>query len=175
MTFLTINSFYEKEEILQETSPSIQNNFSTSSYIDLTYSEIEYNPAPFANYVEYSYMAFLSKDGSGSNTVNLQCKLLYSDDGGSSWSDWGDNTEIFIGSTTSNIRNRCLFNAKFFLETEASGGRAAWKSNRKLKLWGKIRSGDVRLHQLIDFNDSTGTVSGPHYYYPTVKCSSIRG
>ena len=175
MTFLVNNTFYEKEEIIQEVSPSIQNNFNTSSYIDVTYSEIEYTPAPFSDYVEYSYLAFLSKDGSGSNTVNLQCKLLYSDDGGSSWTDWGDNTEIFVGSDTSNIRGRGLFNVKFFLETESSGSRAAWKSSRKLKLWGKIRSGDVRLHQLIDFRDSTGTVSGTHYYFPTVKCVSIRG
>ena len=176
MTFLVNNAFYEKEEILQETSPSIQNNFSTSSFIDVTYSIIDYVPAPFSKYVEYSYLTYLAKDGSsGDNTINLIFKLIYSDDGGNSWFDWGENTSVFIGSDTSNIRNKGLFNIKFFLETAASGSRSAWAGNRKLKLWGKKVSGDLRLHELIEFRNETGQISGSHYYYPTVKCASIKG
>ena len=176
MTFLVSNAFYEKEEILQETSPSIQNNFSTSSFTDVTYSTIDYIPSPFSKYVEYSYLTYLSKDGSGgSNIINITFKLIYSDDGGSSWFDWGDNTSVYIGSNTDYIRNKGLFNIKFFLETAASGSRSAWSGNRKLKLWGKKVSGDLRLHQLIEFRNETGQISGNHYYYPTVKCASIKG
>ena len=176
MTFLVNNTFYEKEEILQETSPSIQNNFSTSSFTDVTYSTIDYIPSSFSKYVEYSYLTYLSKDSSGGNNIiNIIFKLIYSDDGGSSWFDWGNNTQVFVGSTTDNIRNKGLFNIKFILETSASGSRSAWTGNRKLKLWGKKVSGDLRLHQLMEFRNETGQISGSHYYYPTVKCFSIKG
>ena len=175
MTFLVNNTFYEKQEFLQETSPSIQNNFSTSSFIDVTYSEIDYVPASFADYVEYTYAFYFAKDGSGSsNTVNIILKLLYSDDGGSSWTDWGENTQAFIGSTTSNTRSRGICTIKFFLETAASGSRSAWLGNRKLKLWGKKQSGDVRLHQLVEFRGDSGNVSSNNFYYPTVQCKSIK-
>lgn len=175
MSFTTNNSFYEKLEFLQETSPSIQNNFSTSSFIDVTYSTIDYVPSSFTDYVEYQYAFYFSKDGSsGNNTVNIIAKLLYSDDGGSSWADWGENTQVFIGSTTSNTRSRSICIIKFFLETSASGSRSAWTGNRKLKLWGKKQSGDVRLHKLIEFRGDSGNVSSNNFYYPTVQCKSIK-
>ena len=113
MTFTVNNTFYEKIEFLQETSPSIQNNFGTSSFIDVTYSEIDYVPASFADYVEYQYTFYFAKDDS--NAVNIIVKLLYSDDGGSSWTDWGENTQVFIGSISGNPRSRGLCTVKFFL------------------------------------------------------------
>ena len=175
MTFTTNNTFYEKLEFLQETSPSIQNNFSTSSFIDITYSEIDYVPASFANYVEYQYSFYFCKNGSsGNNTVNIVAKLLYSDDEGSSWTDWGENTQVFIGSDASNTRSRGICTIKFFLETAASGSRSAWVGNRKLKLWGKRQSGDVRLHQLMEFRGDSGNVSSNNFYYPSVQCKSIK-
>jgi len=175
MTFTTNNTFYEKLEFLQETSPSIQNNFSTSSFIDITYSEISYVPSTFADYVEYQYAFYFGKDGtSGNNTINIIAKLLYSDDGGSSWTDWGENTQVFIGSDASNTRSRGICTIKFFLETAASGSRSAWVGNRKLKLWGKRQSGDVRLHQLMEFRGDSGNVSSNNFYYPSVQCKSIK-
>ena len=175
MSFTVNNTFYEKIEFLQETSPSIQNNFSTDSFITVTYSEIDYVPARFSDYVEYQYTFYFSKDGSsGSNAINIIVKLLYSDDGGSSWTDWGENTQVFIGSISGNPRSRGLCTVRFFLETAASGSRSAWTGNRKLKLWGKKQSGDVRLHKLIEFRGDSGNISGNNVYYPTVQCKSIK-
>ena len=178
MTFTLRNTFYEKLHLVQETSPASQQSFSTT-YSDVDYSVIDYVPSRFSKYVEYSFIVHLSKDPSGSalNTVNLYFKLQYSEDDGSTWNDWGDNTEIFIGSDTSNIRTRGIAPVKFYLDIAASGSRGIWKGNRKLKLQGKVKntSSDCMLNKLVEFRGDGGVVTGTWYYYPTVSCKSIKG
>ena len=172
MTYLKQNTFYEKEEIVQETSPIAQDNFSTS-WIDVNYSEIQYVPSHFSSYVCYEFSVFLRNITD--NKGNIFFKLQYSDNNGSSWNDWGENTEVFIGSDSTNIRRIGLCTVKFFLETSSSGDRIFWKNNRHLRLLGK-RTGPISLNDLGSFYDSGGSNSNtPHYYYPTVKCYSIEG
>ena len=164
MTFLKSNSFYLKEKSLTETNPSIQNNFTTNSWIDVNYSSIDYLPAPFSSFVIYEYSFWYGEDThSADDRVNIRLKLLA--DG----SDYNENTECVLGHYVINpsFKGRRIAQVKFCLDA------SNWNSIKSLKLQGKILNGDVRLHQLDEFHGNSGSESGNHYYYPTVRCYSI--
>ena len=164
MTFLKSNSFYLKEKIITETNPSIQNNFSTSSWLDINYSSIDYLPAPFSSFVVYEYSFWYGEDGqNGNDIVNIKAKLL------SDGSDYNENTECVLGHyvISPSFKGRRIAQIKFCLDA------SNWTSSKSLKLQGRKINGDVRLHQLDDFYGSSGSESGNHYYYPTVRCYSI--
>lgn len=178
MTFLASNAFYENIKIIQETSPSTQNNFTHNTWENINYSQIDYVPASFSEYVLYDFTFFYTKDGyTGSNQINLYTKLIYSDDNGSNWYDWGQNTQVFLGSNHANTRSRSSCSVKFLLDISSSGSRSEWKGNRRLRLQGKKLSSshDVGLHKLINFMDDSGVLSGDQYFYPSVTCTSLKG
>ena len=175
MSYLPENTFFEKLKLIEETSPSSQSNFNNSTYIDIDYSTIDYQPSEFATLVEYDFNFLLNKGSS--SYVGLFIKLQYSDDNGNTWQDWGSKTDIFIGSDEGNIRLRGSHIVRFFLDVEASGSRSRWTNNRKLKLQAKNLGSSYTavLNKLTDFYDDSGQVSGTWYFYPKVSCRSLKG
>ena len=170
MTFLKENCFYEKTKIIVEDNPTQQDFYSSNSgisfnFADVTYSFIDYIPSEFSKYVIYDFI-FGCKEFS-SREPQLLLKLQYSEDEGSSWSDWGDNTEVFIGTTTNYTRLHRCRSIRFCLKVDGNTAvsRTKWQKSRRLKLIGKpiyAGSGDVgiRIHE-------TG------YINPSVSCYSI--
>lgn len=166
MTYLVKNSFTPREKRITQTSPAIQNNLATSSWTDIAYSEISFTPNSIDTYVQYEFICWVGKDGSsGSNIVNAQFKLLKNDGGG--WVDYGENTEIFIGSQFDEKRVRSVLPIKFLLES--------WGNKEfSLKLQAKKLNGDVRFHKFIHFQDDGGNASDSEkYFYPSVSCQSV--
>ena len=168
MTFLLKNVFYEKTKNEVENSPSMQSV--STSWEDADYSTISYYPSTFSKYVIYDFSVSVRR----STRTNAYFKLQYSDDGGSSWSDWGDNTQIFMGSRTSNPRIGGTCDVKFCLKVDSSGSRPKWDKERILKLQVRRASGtSLDLHRLNEFRSGGAAVSGDHFYSPTVICYSI--
>ena len=168
MTYLYKNSFSPKEKTAIETSPAKQNNFSSSSYTTIDYSEIAFKPTnSLDKHVIYEFSAWMGKDGgsSASNTVNLRFKLEKND--GSGWTDFGDNTEVLIGSTHSDRRMRSTVVVRFILDSWGT-------SEISLRLTGKLSSGDVRLHNLGTFSGATDDSDSGLFFNPHVKCYSTR-
>tara|TARA_Y100000592_G_scaffold76799_1_gene120301 strand:+ start:666 stop:1172 length:507 start_codon:yes stop_codon:yes gene_type:complete len=168
MTYLYTNSFSPKEKTAIETSPAKQNNFSTSSYTTIDYSEIAFKPTnSLDKHVIYEYTAFMGKDGSGSTTVNLMIKLEKND--GNGWADFGDNTEVLVGSTHGDRRMQSIVVVRFILDSWGT-------SEVSLRLSGKRVNGDIRLHNLNAFGGESGaSFSGSDlFYYPHIKCYSTR-
>ena len=169
MTFLTKNSFYEKLKYEVENSPSEQEL--TTSWTDVLYSSINYLPSHFTKYVIYDFSVLSSR--SSSSRENAYFKLQYSDDNGNSWSDWGDNTQIFIGSKETTPRLGGTYDIKFCLKIDSSGSRSKWDNERVLKLQTKKANGTLTLHKLKEYRSGGSNVSGNHFYSPTVLCYSI--
>ena len=169
MTYLSANVFYEKTKHEVENSPSAQEI--TTSWADVSYSTISYLPAAFSKYVIYDF----SVSGSRSSTSreNAYFKLQYSDDNGSSWSDWGDNTQFFLGSKETIPRLGGVYDIKFCLKVDDSGSRPKWTKERILKLQVKKANGTITLHKFNEFRLNGANVSGNHFYSPTVCCYSI--
>ena len=145
-------------------SQTTQNLSSTTSWTTLSGSEISYTPAIGSDFVIYEYVFQRSKWTS--NTINLKCKLRYSDDDGSSWSDYGNNTNAMFGSIDNNVRSRNLTTIKLCLDSWGN-------TSKKLKIAGLVHSGNIRLHKLTQFYDSGGT-TGDRYIKPYVICYSVR-
>lgn len=170
MTFLKENVFFEKTKILVENNPTQQDFYSSNSgvsfnFADVTYSFIDYVPSQFSEFVIYDFV-FGNKDFS-SREPHLLLKLQYSENEGSSWSDWGENTEVFVGTTSYYTRLLRCRSIRFCLKVEGntSIGRSKWQKSRRLKLIGKpvhSSSGDVgvRIHEA-------------GYINPSVSCYSI--
>ena len=169
MTYLSANVFYEKIKYEVENSPSAQEI--TTSWADVTYSTISYLPASFSKYVIYDFSILGSR--SSSSRENAYFKLQYSDDNGTSWSDWGDNTQIFLGSKETTPRLGGIYDIKFCLKVDNSGSRSKWMNERVLKLQTKKANGTITLHQLKEYRSGGSSVSGNHFYSPTVLCYSI--
>ena len=169
MTYLYENSFSPKEKTVIETSPAIQNNFNSGSYTTINYSEISFRPAnSLDKHVIYEYTAWIGKDGfSGGSTtiVNLRFKLEKND--GSGWVDFGDNTEVLIGSSHGDRRMQSIVVVKFILNSWGN-------SELSLRLTGKLNTGDVRLHNLNTFEGASDDSDTGLFFNPHVKCYSTR-
>ena len=167
MTYLKQNANPFRSKEVSETSPAIQNNFTSNSWSDVNYSSIEYTPRSITDKVIYEFTFWYGKDGSsGNNIVNLHLKLLKND--GSGWVDFGDDTHIFLGSINNERRGRSVYTARFCLDSWGS-------SSLQLKLQGKRQSGDIRLHQFIHFYSASNTneANADKFFYPSVICYSL--
>ena len=167
MTYLKKTSFSPKENRLIETSPSKQNNFSTSSWVDVDYSEISFTPSNLDSYILYEYIFYLGKDGTGgSNNVNIKLRLMKND--GSGWSEYGGNTQVYIGSTHSDRRHQSMTTLKFLLESWGS-------SELSFKLQGLKINGDIRFHASTYFYGDSGSVTSEseRLFNPQVSCRAV--
>ena len=158
------NNFMLGYKVLQH-SQTQQDLTSTTVWTDLLGSEISYTPSEGADFVIYEYVFHRSKKNS--NTVNIKCKLLYSDDDGSTWNDYGNNTNTMFGSTLTNVRARSLTTLRLCLTSWGT-------SERKLKVQGLVHNGDIRLHKVWQFYDSSGATTSDRYVKPYVLCYSVR-
>lgn len=165
MTYQIQSSFAENFKILTDTSIAYQ--ALTQSYEFATGSQIDYVPAPSSSFVVYQYSVHLTQGGSSSE-INAQFKLQYSDDNGATYSDWGDNTEVYLGSAGTFMKSRTVVDIKFCLS--ASG----WSNTKRLRLVVLEDSGSTTaLHQLDQaFQDATNTYQDQKYF-PSVSCYSV--
>lgn len=157
------NNFMLNYKVLQH-SQTTQTLDSTNSWTDLSGSEISYTPSIGADYVIYEYV--FNRGKWTQNTINIKCKLLYSDDDGSTWNDYGNNTNTMFGSTQSYVRSRGLTTLKLCLDSWGN-------SNKKLKVAGLVHNGNIQLHELSNFYDENGTTN-TRYVKPYVLCYSVR-
>lgn len=167
MTYQVQSSFDENFKIIANLDPDSQ--ALTTSYADVPDSHIDYKPSPSSSFVIYQFSLYYANT-SGITPGELNCffKLQYSDDNGSTWSDWGDNTECLVGSAASFLRQRSTADIKWALNT------SGWNNTKRLRLVSKEDSGStITLHILEDFYDSSGSVSGTHKYGCSVSCMSV--
>ena len=139
-----------------------------SSWTDLAGSTISFKPSSNSNYVIYEYNFYMESENAGSNTnVFIGLNLLYSTDGGSSWSDYENNTYASYGAVHYIIKQSGLFTYKVCL--------TSWgNSERYLKLQGNrsYPSYYHRLHTISDFIKEDGTTED-RCYRPIVSCYQV--
>ena len=162
---LSSSNFHENFKIIYEDSPTKQSL--TSSYAEVPPSYINYKPSPGSSCVIYQFSFHIFED-SGGNERNLFVKLQYSDDNGSSWSDWGDNTECYLGSAAFDLRMRTTIDVKWALNS------SGWNSNKTLRILAKQDPGsNTALHQNDDnFLDESSSYAD-QFYNPSVSCYSV--
>ena len=166
MTYQIQSTFDENFKVIPTADPTAQDL--TTSYEDVPTSHIDYLPSPNSSFVVYHFSFYFARSGSSGTELNCQFKLQYSNDNGLNWSDWGDNTECYLGSAGTYSRHRTVVDMKWALST------TGWTSAKRLRVLGLEDTGSaVRLHQLEDFLDSTGTLSGNHKYGCSVSCYSV--
>ncbi len=161
---LSSSNFHENFKIIYTDNPTKQQL--TTSYVEVPPSYINYAPSPGSSCVIYQFSFHVFKYNG--NERNLFVKLQYSDDNGSSWTDWGDNTECYLGSAAFDLRMRTTIDVKWALN--ASG----WNSNKTLRIVSKEDSGsNTVLHQNDDnFLDETSSYAD-QFYNPSVSCYSV--
>jgi len=169
MTYQIQSSFDENFKIIANTDPTAITL--TTTYQDVPDSHIDYVPSPSSTYVVYQFSAYFASDNGGdSGTLEINCffKLQYSDDNGSTWTDWGDNTECLIGSAAPDVSQRSTIDLKWTLS--ASG----WTSAKRLRVQSKQDTGsNTILHELETFFDSTGERTDTNKYGASVSCYSV--
>jgi hypothetical protein len=139
----------------------------SQSWSDLTGSEISYVPALNSNYIIYEYWFLRTKYSE--RAMNVRCKLVYSDDDGSSWSDYLNHTNTLFGSGNNYTQYRSLTNIRLCLDSWGT-------SSKKLKIQGSVHNAStdaILLHKLNTFYDESG-VTGDRYIKPFVSCYSVR-
>ena len=166
MTYQIQSSFSENFKIINDINISKQSL--TTSYALATGSEISYVPSPNSSFVIYHYSVSLFADTGSSGEKNVTFKLQYSDDSGSSWSDWGDNTEVFLHSAGTIVKIRSVIDVKFCISA------SSWSANKSLRLAALEDSGsDTALHQWDEnFLDDSSSY-GNQRYFPSVSCYSV--
>ncbi len=143
----------------------------STAYAFATASEISYMPSSNASFVIYQYTVHMFRGSIYTDKFHATFKLQYSDDGGSSWSDWGDNTVIFIHEVGGDLDIRSAVDIKFAIST------SGWNNVKALRLIAKQdqTSTDTALH-------APGTTSQKFYgdssyesqrYFPSVSCYSV--
>lgn len=169
MTYQIQSTFDDNFKIIANTNPTALTL--NLDYQDIPDSNIDYLPSPSSTYVVYQFsMYFASSRTSEGGTLEINCyaKLQYSDDNGATWSDWGDNTDVFFGSAAPDVSQRSTIDLKFALN--ASG----WSSVKRLRIVAREESGsDTRLHQLETFFDSSGERTDTNKYGTSVSCYSV--
>ena len=167
MTYQVQSGFLENYKAIPTTVTSV---FALSAaYQTATESVIDYTPTANASFVIYNFCVYFGRTNASATRTNFIAKLQYSDNDGGSWSDWGDNTECFIGSVGSYVRARTVTEVKFAIS--ASG----WTSSKKLRLQVKKydSSSITGFHKLQDFYDENGFASGDSFFNPSVSCYSV--
>ena len=167
MTYQVQSGFSEN---YKSTYTTVSSRFAlTTTYQTAVESVIDYTPSESASFVIYSFCVYFGRTNTSATRTNFYAKLQYSDDDGSSWSDWGDNTVSFIGSVGSYVRPRTVAEVKFALS--ATG----WTSSKRLRLQVKKYDSNAitGFHQLQDFYDENGSVSGDSFFNPSVSCYSV--
>lgn len=164
MTYQIQSSFDENFKIIGTLNPTPQDL--TTSYVDVPPSHIDYKPSPSSSYVLYQFTVFFNRrDGSSATELNCFFKLQYSDDSGTTWSDWGDNTECYIGSAGTFLRQKSTVDVKWALST------TGWTSVKRLRVVSKEDGGsDSTLHRLEEFYP---TDTGTSDYGCSVSCYSL--
>ena len=141
------------------------------SYDFATASEISYMPSSNASFVIYQYTVHLFRGNTYSSKFHAMFKLQYSDDGGSSWSDWGDNTVIFIHEIGGVLDVRSAVDIKFAIST------SGWNNVKNLRLVAKQLSSstDTNLHAPGSTSDKFRGDSSyeSQRYFPSVSCYSV--
>ena len=141
-----------------------------NGWTDLTGSTISFKPSSNANYVIYEYNFYIERDTdtSGSmDNVYIGLKLLQSTDGGSSWSDYGNNTHACYGAYHYSIYQSGLCTYKVCL--------TSWgNSERYFKLQGDRQHVSYyhRLHTISDFIKEDGSTED-RCYRPIVSCYQV--
>lgn len=169
MTYQIQSSFDENFKIIANTDPTAITL--TTAYQDVPDSHIDYLPSPSSSYVVYQFSTyFASSNGGDTGTFRINCafKLQYSDDNGSTWSDWGDNTECTVGSNSADVSQRSTLDLKWVLDV------SGWTAPKRLRVQAKEATGSTTvLFVLEEFYDSTGAVSGTNKYNNSVSCYSV--
>ena len=162
---LSSSSFHENFKIIYISSPTRQPL--TSSYVESPHTYIDYTPSPGSSCVIYHF-SFHIFDDTGGTRRNLFAKLQYSDDNGSSWTDWGDNTECYLGSYTYYWRGRTTIDLKWALNS------SGWTSNKTLRvLFQQHSSSDTALHQDNTTFLEDAETDEDQFYNPSVSCYSV--
>ena len=168
MTYQIQSTFDENFKIIANLNPTAQTL--TTTYADVPDSHIDYKPSPSSTYVVYQYSSYFASDeGGDTGTIEINCffKLQYSDDNGSTFSDWGDNTECFIGSAAPNVSQRSTLDLKWTLDA------SSWTSTKRLRVVSKQDNGsNTVLNELETFFDSTGQRTDTNKYNTSVSCNS---
>ena len=175
MTYTKQNTFYEKLEIINNSSASEQvlSWVNSSTWYDLTGSQITYTPSRFSKYVVYEYHFFLGRTNAESEqSCSFMFQLMKDDNDGNGFSAFGDNTSGTIGDVDTQARRRSTHSIKLCLDA------ANWNSPKTLKL--RVRrntsSQVARFNKLFRFygqNETDLAASGEVNYYPTVSCYSV--
>ena len=159
------SNFMSDYKVIRHSSNVSQSSVGTSSWTDMTGSEISYIPSPGSTYVIYEYSFHLGRSGSD-NDIYMGTNFSYSTDDGSSWNDYDNNTRVVIGSISDKIRRRGPHIIKLCLDNWGN-------SERLLKMQCKRYSNSYNflLHQLTEhFSEGDDDTS---YYRPIVSCYSI--
>ena len=169
MTYQIQSSFDENFKIIANTDPTALTL--TSVYQEVADSNIDYKPSPSSTYVVYQFSLYFASDqGGDTGTLEVNCffKLQYSDDNGSTWSDWGDNTIAYIGSAAFDVSQRSTVDLKWVLDV------SGWTSIKRLRVQTKQDSGsNTILHELETFFDASGQRSDTNKYNTSVSCYSV--
>ena len=182
MTYLQKNRPAEDVKVVIEQSPLVQSLDSTnnSTFTPITYTQIEYQPYTYvdgstAEFVIYNASFLIHADVPVSPTVDSDSgstfRLVYSTDGGSTWTAWGDNTMVNFGSYQYGQIRGTTYEVNFCLET------TGWTAPRLLRLEGLCWSSggmSIQLHHNLNFYDQNGLATGNSIYQPTVICRSIK-
>lgn len=164
MTYQIQSSFDENFKIIGTLNPTSQ--LLTSTYADVPPSHIDYKPSPSSSYVIFQFSVFFGRrpDGS-SNEINCFFKLQYSDDSGGTWTDWGDNTQCFLGSPSGFLKLQTTTDVKWALNV------TGWTAVKRLRVVSREDGGsDTILHRLQDFRPSD---SGTYDYGCSVSCYCV--
>lgn len=167
MTYQVQSGFLENYDSLYSI---VTSDFSlTTTYQTVQSSLIDYTPSQSSSSVVYQFCVYFGRTNTSATRTNFYAKLQYSDDDGSTWSDWGDNTECYIGSYGTYARPRTVAEVKFALDT------TGWTSSKKLRLQAKkhLSDSNTGFHKLQDFYDENGLVSGDSFFNPSVSCYSV--
>jgi len=166
MTYQIQSSFDENFKIIANHDPTGQNV--STSYQEIADSKIDYIPSVNSSFVIYHFSVHMDRHITFNSELNCTFQLQYSDDNGVTWANWGDNTQTYVGHTSSFLRKRSVVDLKWCLN--ASG----WTSVKRLRVRVKERSGSsIRLHELQSFYDETGELAGSHKYACSVSCHSV--
>lgn len=178
MTYL--NKCYNNNKIKYsiENNPTAQTltNSSNSSWTDVTYTSIDYKPQTYidgskASFVIYNASILLDQTSTSSRTAGTY-RLVKSEDNGSTWTAWGDNTTFHFSTWENSSADGSVLDINFCLDT------AGWDDTLKLQLQARIYSSytiSFTVHKNHQFYNSGGNVSSQNNIYkPKVMCWSIK-
>ena len=174
MTYTKQNAFYEKLEIINDSSTSEQNLswVNSSTWYDLIGSQITYMPSLFSKYVVYEYNFLLGWASGGLESSSFMFELMKDNNDGNGFSAFGDNTSGTIGDVGTRTRRRSTHSIKLCLDA------TNWDSPKTLKL--RVRrntSSQVaifnKLARFYGQDETDLTASEEVNYYPTVSCYSV--